>query len=144
MKITKGQLRQIIREELLRERVKAVKMSDAERKGVRQELRRQAKEMRQIQRRIEELKPHIEKLNAQLDELFAVSESYEEVLEAGFDSMSEEDAAQFVEQMEANLEAMDDVQEEIEPFSEELLALYDARRNVRGVAVSDIVRAQQP
>jgi len=42
------------------------------------------------------------------------------------------------------LEAMDDVQEEIEPFSEELLALYDARRNVRGVAVSDIVRAQQP
>ena len=137
MKITKGQLRQIIREELLRERVKAAKMSDAERKGVKQELHRQAKEMRQIQRRIEEL-------NAQLDKLFAVSESYEEVLEAGFDSMSEEDAAQFVEQMEANLEAMDDVQEEIEPFSEELLALYDARRNVRGVAVSDIVRAQQP
>jgi len=144
VKITKGQLRQIIREELLRERVKAAKMSDAERKGVKQELHRQAKEMRQIQRRIEELKPHIEKLNAQLDKLFAVSESYEEVLEAGFDSMSEEDAAQFVEQMEANLEAMDDVQEEIEPFSEELLALYDARRNVRGVAVSDIVRAQQP
>jgi DNA repair exonuclease SbcCD ATPase subunit len=144
MKITKGQLRQIIREEILGEQAKTPKMPVTARDAVRQELLRQAKEMRQIQRRIEELKPHIEKLNAQLDELFAVSESYEEVLEAGFDSMSEEDAAQFVEQMEANLEAMDDVQEEIEPFSEELLALYDARRNVRGVAVSDIVRAQQP
>jgi len=141
MKITKGQLRQIIREEILGEQAKTPKMPVTARDAVRQELLRQAKEMRQIQRRIEELKPHIEKLNAQLDELFAVSESYEEV---DFDSMSEEDAAQFVEQMEANLEEMDEVQEEIEPFREELLALYDARRNVRGVAVSDIVRAQQP
>ena len=141
MKITKGQLRQIIREEILGEQAKTPKMPVTARDAVRQELLRQAKEMRQIQRRIEELKPHIEKLNAQLDELFAVSGSYEEV---DFDSMSEEDAAQFVEQMEANLEEMDEVQEEIEPFREELLALYDARRNVRGVAVSDIVRAQQP
>ena len=140
MKITKGQLRQIIREELLRERVKAVKMSDAERKGVRQELQRQAKEMRRIQARIEELEPHIEKLNAEWERLIAVSESYEEV---DFDSMPDEDVKRLVEKMEANLEAMDDVQEELQPLEEELRDLYTARRNVAGVPVSSIVRASQ-
>ena len=141
MKITKGQLRQIIREELLRERVKAVKMSDAERKGVRQELQRQAKEMRRIQARIEELEPHIEKLNAEWERLIAVSESYEEV---DFDSMPDEDVKRLVEKMEANLEAMDDVQEEIEPFREELRDLYIERDHLEGVAASDIIRAQNP
>jgi seryl-tRNA synthetase len=141
MKITKGQLRRIIREELLRERVKAVKMSDAERKGVKQELHRQAKEIRQIQSRIEELEPHVEQLNAELDRLFRVSELYEEV---DMDSMPDEDVKRLVEKMEANLEAMDDVQEELQPLEEELRDLYTARRNVAGVPVSSIVRAQQP
>ena len=114
MKITKGQLRRIIREELLHEQAKTPKMPVTARDAVRQELLRQAKEMRQIQRRIEELEPHIEELEAEYDRLMAENESFEEV---DFDSM---------------------------PQAEELLALYDARRNVRGVAVSDIVRAQQP
>ena len=140
MKITKGQLRRIIREELLRERVKAAKMSDAERKGVKQELHRQAKEMCQIQSRIEELEPHVEQLNAELDRLFRVSELYEEV---DMDSIPDEDVKRLVEKMEANLEAMDDVQEELQPLEEELRDLYTARRNVAGVPVSSIVRASQ-
>ena len=54
--------------------------------------------------------------------------------------MPQAEAEEHFEQMEANLEAMDAIDEEIEPLREELSALYDERRNVRGVAVSDIVR----
>ena len=104
---------------------------------MRKELQRQGKEMRRIQNRIEELEPHIEKLEAEYDRLIALIESVEEV---DFDSMTDAEAEEFVEQIEANLEAADAIDEEIAPFREELYALYDERRNVRGVAVSDIVR----
>jgi len=137
MKITKEQLSQIIREELLREQAKTPRMSAAERDAMRKELQRQGKEMRRIQNRIEELEPHIEKLEAEYDRLIALIESVEEV---DFDSMTGAEAEEFVEQIEANLEAADAIDEEIAPFREELYALYDERRNVRGVAVSDIVR----
>ena len=60
--------------------------------------------------------------------------------EVDFDSMTQAEAEEFVELWEANLEAMDAIDEEIEPLREELSALYDERRNVRGVAVSAIVR----
>jgi D-mannonate dehydratase len=140
MKITKRRLRQIIREELTLERDGVASMSDAERAAVRKELHRQTKEMRQIQRRIEELEPHIEELEAEYDRLMAENESFEEV---DFDSMPQAEAEEFLEQMEANLEAADAIDEEIAPFSEELAALYSERESL-GISMSAIARAQTP